>query len=1050
MRSILSAILLVLLYPLHFYGQDQKFEINLDRVRELVDSAQYDKAITLSRDIHLDFLSDTVANDSTEAKIYNAMSSVFVKTAQVDSSMFYANKALAILKKMGNSPIEESKAHNYIGTCYNLTGEFDKAIKSFKSGLEIVKHAFGDHHFEATIFYGNLSLCYNSIGEPEIAIDYLDKNLDILLDLFGENHINIAKTYNNLGAVYYNIGDYDKVLSFSFKTLKIKQQLLGDHHPSVGSTYVNIGSMYKEKGDYEKSKSYVEKGILILKKTLGDTHPFLTYSHKILGSCYLNTNKYDQAITHYEKGINIIQSNFGKDHYRAAGIYFDLGKLYSKLKNYEESKKYITKAKHIFYQNKGSKNKDVAACNELLGEVYISEMKYDKAIALFNESLLFYNSKSLKGPDRALPYMNIAIVHCYKNDFPKANSYFNKSAQALQYDFNHPMSFERVTNRIVLRRLLNQKRKYYEILFHSSRSKKYRDSIKQNDLHALALEDFFHTELVDQEARSFHASDAFWRYEVAIKNLVTNLSKENLNIAFEVAEKSKNRLLAENFRTVEARKIAGIPQNLLDEEYQLNIDLTYYEKKRFQEKYEKESPNDSLIRGFTSQLFEIGQRKEQLIQTFKDKYPTYHRLKYDYKVSNIADVQSIIEPDQALVEYFVGDSTIFIFVINPDSTYIRSIDIDFPLEDWVEILRENIFSYWMIGDQNDEVYQNQNLAYAKVAYQVYEKLIAPIQNLLPEKLIIVPDGVLNFIPFEALLENHPDESIDYKNYPYLLKRYQISYTYSATLLKELISQKKEKLNKPLAVFAPSFKDDTSTYNTIQEVRNGFGHLKYNTIEAENIHSILGGDLFVGNRATEDQFINLTNQYQIIHLSTHGKSNDQMGDYSYIGFTEIQDSVSDNERLYVRELYNMHLDADMVVLSACETGLGEMKRGEGIIGLARGFTFAGAASTVTSLWSVNDIQTSQLMTRFYKNIKAGMTKDAALRQAKLSYLKEENHADPYFWSAFIAAGNMAPIDLHENQPWWYYALCIIGLGGLLIIIGKRVMRLEIGEIGDWRD
>jgi len=149
----------------------------------------------------------------------------------------------------------------------------------------------------------------------------------------------------------------------------------------------------------------------------------------------------------------------------------------------------------------------------------------------------------------------------------------------------------------------------------------------------------------------------------------------------------------------------------------------------------------------------------------------------------------------------------------------------------------------------------------------------------------------------------------------------------------------------------------------------------------------------------------------------------MGEFSYIAFQNEADSTAvNNSRLYVNELYNLELNADLVVLSACETGLGELKRGEGVISLARGFTYAGAKSTLTSLWSVNDAQTTKLMESFYTNLKDGMTKDKALRKAKLDYLNNENLNAPYFWAGFIPAGDMSAIS--SNTNYWYWALGIL--------------------------
>jgi len=179
------------------------------------------------------------------------------------------------------------------------------------------------------------------------------------------------------------------------------------------------------------------------------------------------------------------------------------------------------------------------------------------------------------------------------------------------------------------------------------------------------------------------------------------------------------------------------------------------------------------------------------------------------------------------------------------------------------------------------------------------------------------------------------------------------------------------------------------------------------------------------------FLSDANQYRILHLATHGKADDRVGDYCFLAFTKTSNSLEN--LLYVRDLYNMRLHAEMVVLSACETGLGELQQGEGILSLSRGFVYAGTKSIVGTLWSVNDRPTQEIMTFFYSNLKQGMEKDKALRQAKLSYLESSSPSAPFNWAAFTAIGDMRAI---ENNSWsWWYSV----FGGLMLLSVFFVLR-----------
>ena len=200
-------------------------------------------------------------------------------------------------------------------------------------------------------------------------------------------------------------------------------------------------------------------------------------------------------------------------------------------------------------------------------------------------------------------------------------------------------------------------------------------------------------------------------------------------------------------------------------------------------------------------------------------------------------------------------------------------------------------------------------------------------------------------------------------------------------------------------------------------------LLFNKKEAATVNEIMGGDLLANENATLGNFYKKASAYNILHLATHGKANDKNGDYSYIAFSEINDSIS--SYLYAKDLYNLNLNADLVTLSACETGIGELQLGEGIIGQTSAFIYAGAKSLATTLWSIDDAGTSDLMSYFYKNIKSGMRKDIALQKAQLEYLNNSEKPHPYFWSGFILTGEVTPI----NNDWSYWWV----IGGLFLMV-----------------
>lgn len=306
------------------------------------------------------------------------------------------------------------------------------------------------------------------------------------------------------------------------------------------------------------------------------------------------------------------------------------------------------------------------------------------------------------------------------------------------------------------------------------------------------------------------------------------------------------------------------------------------------------------------------------------------------------------------------------------------------------------------------------LAYYEKAIELYEKLIKPVKSQLSEDLIIVPDGILGYIPFEALLMQKPEKAIRFHDHAYLLRDHNISYSFSATLLREMMQKKHQTTpDKAIIAYAPFFDNDTTalakTFADDIAMRRDLTPLSNSGEEAFRIAKSMGGEAIVGKAATTQMFVETAQSARILHLATHGKADDKSGDYAFLAFAPSSDSL-EKGLLYVRDLYNLTFNADMVVLSACETGIGKLQRGEGIISLARAFAYAGAKSIVTSLWSVNDAKTKDLMLLFYQNLKKGKSKDAALRQAKLSFIAKNIHpnANPFFWAAFIGIGDMKAV------------------------------------------
>ncbi|CAN0602674.1 unnamed protein product, partial [Ectocarpus sp. 12 AP-2014] len=218
-------------------------------------------------------------------------------------------------------------------------------------------------------------------------------------------------------------------------------------------------------------------------------------------------------------------------------------------------------------------------------------------------------------------------------------------------------------------------------------------------------------------------------------------------------------------------------------------------------------------------------------------------------------------------------------------------------------------------------------------------LLGPILELHPqEKIILAPDGLLNYIPFGSLVSNETEHR-------YLIQDRTISYVNSATLWSQLNNKKQNSAN--LLAFAPSFDANIPSDGTRSQV---LGNLPHNRNEVQQILTSFTGKSFINDQATLQNFTATLPDYSVLHLATHAVFDDKNPEYSYLAFTPKSES---DDLLFVKDLYNLTLNASLVTLSGCESGIGELKRGEGFLSLARGFFYSGAASISSTLWKVND-------------------------------------------------------------------------------------------------
>jgi CHAT domain-containing protein len=321
--------------------------------------------------------------------------------------------------------------------------------------------------------------------------------------------------------------------------------------------------------------------------------------------------------------------------------------------------------------------------------------------------------------------------------------------------------------------------------------------------------------------------------------------------------------------------------------------------------------------------------------------------------------------------------------------------------------------------------------YCSEAYDLYQTLIYPFENdINNKKITVIADGILNYIPFDALLRELPDttEQIQFNRLSYLTRKNIINYGYSANLLfNDYYRLKKNGKTKMLA-FAPEYNNESITF---QDDVYTLKKLQGTKREVELISRYVDSKIFIGSNATESNFRKNYKSYDILHLAMHAFINDSLPAFSCFAFSQNHNKEQENDGwLTIGDIYNLDMKARLTVLSACNTGSGKLKKGEGFISLARGFIYAGCPSIIMTLWEAEDNAGTKIMHSFYKNLKKGKATDVAMNLAKIEYLENANPhmAHPHYWIGYVSIGNHIP--LFRSYDFYFFIILTFSFIGIM--------------------
>ncbi len=932
------------------------------------------------------------AEDTTLASQYFAQAEKLAKATKYDSSNYYYQLAATIYEKMArqsNSPRlweRYVECYNNIGDNFYLNGQFDKSLEVLDKALESGLKIFGENHASVARNYHRMGNAHKGRGDRYKAREYTHKALAIRLDVLEENHPDVARSYGNLANSYADDGDVDTAVLYCEKILAIFRQAYGENHPDVAKVYENLGVFYGSRYA-EKSFECHNQALAIRRMVFGENHPALAGSYSNLANFYLQKHDYDKALEHHDKVMQILRQRFGENSLQVASVYRNFGVVYYNKRDYRQALEYFNKDLAIELQLLNARHPSLASIYQKFGKLYDATNQYEKALQYYQKSLL-----------------------CLVPDFADSNFSNNPSLGQLRPDDGV---------------LLSLKFKA-EALQGWSRQNENDLKKLQAALSAFAL-------VIDYIAkmRSGYKAEGsklalqekiYIIYEKVIQaslqayGLTKNAAYKEQ--AFRFAERGKAVVLAQLLQESQARQFTGIPASWLEKERALKIDLAFSETEIEKEKRKNEKQDKTKLRRHQDRYFALKKDYDELMKRFEKSYPKYYGLKYKTSTAAVAELQKSLDDQTAVLEYFVGDSAIFAFAVTKQGFEV------------VATKRDSSFAGMVAGLANSFKNVTSKPAYLQRAAQLYQILVKPLEAHIANKpqWIIIPDGELHQIPFEALLSKNVSPAIepDDRALPYLIQQHEISYHYSATLLLQSYQAQKTVSHTNLfAGFAPVFSQERKNGNLVTTdfspagvarpdahsylmTRDGktLDELKYSEQELRDIMAafLYRGRAYLHQDASEENFKTNLKGYKFVHVATHGVISSDNPKLSNLAFSQPQDrSAREDGILYSAETYNLDLNADLLVLSACQTGAGKFAKGEGLMALTRGFLYSGARNIVASLWKVYDQHTSLLMVEMYRQIAAGKSYSAALREAKLKMITNPETAGPQSWAGFVLIG-----------------------------------------------
>ena len=950
------------------------------------------------------------------------------------------------LWQSAKDPSEASNALYMIGLIYNGLGEYRKALEAGDQGLLLARdardrrreayllntiansyYALGDG-VKAFDFYGraltlsrsekdrvgevmtlsNLGMAYGSTGEPHKALDHFNQVLSIV-NVLGDRGKE-ATTLGNLCSIQTSLGEYKKALDSCNRSLSLKREL--NDRLGEAATHGNVGVIHFSSGEYQKSLDSHTRSLNI-HKDLGNSQGEAIALNNI-GLVYATLGEYEKAIGYYDQALQPLRK--ADDKRRIATALNNIAVSYAKLSDYQKA---LEKHLQVLSLHHDAGNKEgeaitlnnIANCYQNLGEKPKALDYYSQAVALHRTVA---NPRLL-----ATALRNIGDLQRQSGEYQKALDYFNEGLQ-ISRDIGDR----------------NNEAGILVLVASIERDRGNLAAARQRIEEALAAFESLRISVKSHQLRASFLATVRKNYGFEI-DVLMRLHKQRPSEGFDAAaleasERCRARSLLELLGEAQTEIRQGVDPALIDREVMLRQIIS--DKAERQMRMLSGQHTQEQASGAAKEIDALTTEYDQVQGRIRETSPRYAALTRPVPLGAKTIQQQVLDDDTLLLEYALGEEKSFLWAVTPAS--IKSVEL--PKRSEIEQAARRV--YELSTARNKQVpketieqrrlrLERADVEYLAASSALGKMILGPIAAELKNKrLLIVSDGILQYVPFAALPNPLAADA-----HPLILDNEIVSLP-SASVLAVIRQEtaNRKPAGKALAVLAdPVFStSDPRVHSSSSQVaatiepasaaedakrsaaESGvvdLDRLRFSRQEADEIARLAAEKArlkavdFAANRplATSGEL----GDYRIVHLASHALINNEHPELSGVVLSLVdQQGRPQNGFLRLYDIYNLKLAADLVVLSACQTALGKEINGEGIVGITRGFMYAGAPRVVASLWRIDDRATAELMKRFYGAMFGdGLTPAQALRAAQISMWKDKRWQSPYYWAAFTLQG-----------------------------------------------